>query len=86
MIYTSSIAVYGNDKLNKNKYVSENSNLNPKNFYGLSKLLAEEQFKYFHKNYGIKVYILRLSSVFGLNLNKQVIFDLIQGLLKTKKF
>ena len=85
VIYTSSIAVYGNDKLNKNKYVSENSNLNPKNFYGLSKLLAEEQFKYFHKNYGIKVYILRLSSVFGLNLNKQVIFDLIQGLKSKNK-
>lgn len=85
VIYTSSIAVYGNDKSNNNKYVSENSTLNPKNFYGLSKVMAEEQFKFFNKNYRIKVYILRLSSVFGLNLNKQVIFELIQGLKSKKK-
>ena len=85
VIYTSSIAVYGNDKFNNHKFVSENSNLNPKNFYGLSKVIAEEQFKFFNKNYKIKVFILRLSSVFGLNLNKQVIFDLIQGIKSKKK-
>ena len=78
IIYTSSIAVYGKDSNFRKNFVTEKSKLNPKNYYGLSKVLAEKQFIYFHQNYGLKVYILRLSSIFGMNLKKQVIYEMIK--------
>ena len=78
VIYTSSIAVYGKDKNFRKNYVSEKSILNPKSYYGLSKVIAENQFIYFHKNFGINIYILRLCSIFGLNLKKQVIYEIIK--------
>lgn len=84
IFYTSSIAVYGKDKNFKNNHVNEKSELNPKNYYGLSKVLAERQFIYFHMNYGLRVYILRLSSIFGEDLKKQVIYQIIK-LAKNKK-
>jgi UDP-glucose 4-epimerase len=87
IIYTSSIAVYGKDKNFKKNYVYENSELNPKNYYGLSKVMAEQQFIYFHKNFGLKIYILRLSSIFGMDLEKQVIYKIIKlsNIKKLKK-
>ncbi len=77
IIYASSIAVYGKDKNFTNEYVNEKSPTNPKNYYGLSKILAENQFIYFQKKYKLKIYILRITSVFGLNLKKQVIYEMI---------
>ena len=81
VIYTSSIAVYGKDDKFKDVYVNEKSNLNPKNFYGLSKTIAEKQFLYFYHNFGIKIYILRLSSIFGIDLKKQVIYEIIKKII-----
>ena len=78
IIYTSSIAVYSKDQNYKNSYVLEKSNLNPTSFYGLSKVIAEQQFMYFHNNYGLKIYILRLSSIFGMDLKRQVIYQMIK--------
>jgi nucleoside-diphosphate-sugar epimerase len=78
VIYTSSIAVYGKDKNFKKNYVTEKSTLNPKNYYGLSKVIAENQFIYFHKNFSLKIYILRLSSIFGMSLNRQIIYEIIK--------
>lgn len=62
IIYLSSAAVYGNPiKLP----ISENHPINPLSPYGLSKFLGEEILKFFSKQYGIVVTILRLFNVYG---------------------
>ena len=77
IIYTSSIAVYGNSKT-----CNELSKPNPKNFYGLSKLICEEQIKYFSKKNGLNITIARLSSVYGAKLERQVIYDILKQINK----
>ena len=64
-IICSSFSVYGKTK----KYIHENENLNPKNFYGLSKKFLESLAEYYHDNYNINVIILRFDGIFGQNQN-----------------
>ena len=78
LIYTSSIAVYGNSK---KKQIKETEKLNPTSNYGLSKEIAEKQLMFFSKNFNIKVICLRLCSIYGPKLKRQIIYDLIK---KTK--
>lgn len=78
LIYTSSIAVYGNSK---KKLIKETEKLNPTSNYGLSKEIAEKQLIFFSKNFNIKVICLRLCSIYGPKLKRQIIYDLIK---KTK--
>ena len=81
-IYTSSIAVYGSVK--KNQFVNENFKLNPKSFYALSKIIAEKQIEYFTKNYNFKSIVLRLSSIYGPGLKRQVIYKILNQSLSSK--
>lgn len=81
IIYASSIAVYGSN--NKEK-VKEDDNLNPESYYALSKIIAEEQCLFYIKKYKLNIIILRLSSVFGPNLKRQVVYDIIMKILKNK--
>lgn len=80
IIYTSSIAVYGNAKI-----CDELSKPNPQNFYGLSKLLCEEQIKYFSNKYSLDITIARLSSVYGAKLERQVIYDILRQINNKNK-
>ena len=82
IIYASSIAVYGS---NKKKIVDENENLNPESYYALSKIIAEKQCEYFIKKENINIVILRLCSVFGPGLKRQIIYELIKKSLLDKK-
>lgn len=82
IVYTSSIAVYGS---NKKKIVDENEALNPESYYALSKILAEKQCEYFIKKENINIVILRLCSVFGPGLKRQIIYELIKKSLRSKK-
>ena len=82
IIYASSIAVYGS---NKKKIVDENENLNPESYYALSKIIAEKQCDYFIKKENMNIVILRLCSIFGPGLKRQIIYELIKKSLLDKK-
>jgi nucleoside-diphosphate-sugar epimerase len=73
VIYTSSIAVYGTQKI-----CNEESKLEPKNFYALSKLICENQIKYFSKKYKLNITIARLCSIYGAKLKRQVIYKILK--------
>ena len=60
--YASSSSVYGD---NKNFPLIESENLNPKNFYGMTKKLNEDIAKNFYENYNFKSVGLRFFTVFG---------------------
>ncbi len=81
--YTSSIAVYGSVKSNKS--VNEKYNLMPESSYGISKLIAEKQIEYFSKKVKFKSIILRLSSIYGPGLRRQIVYDIIKGVLKNSR-
>jgi len=81
--YSSSIAVYGSVKLKRS--VNEKYHLNPESPYGISKLIAEKQIEYFSKNIKFKSIILRLSSIYGPGLSRQIIYDIIKGIMVNDK-
>ena len=81
--YSSSIAVYGSVKLKRS--VNEKYHLNPESPYGISKLIAEKQIEYFSKNIKFKSIILRLSSIYGPGLRRQIIYDIIKGMMINDK-
>lgn len=62
IFYSSSSSVYGDSKVYP---VNESSQLNPKNFYGLSKMMNEEIAAMFVKNFNMKLAGLRFFTVFG---------------------
>jgi UDP-glucose 4-epimerase len=66
-IYTSSLSVYGAS----HEALDVGSPLNPKTFYGISKMHAEEHLARLNNN--IKVYTLRLGNVYGYS--KSMRFD-----------
>jgi nucleoside-diphosphate-sugar epimerase len=84
IIYSSSIAVYGPILANKS-IVNEKNNLNPSSYYGLSKSFAEQQIRFFSSKYNLKAIVLRICSVYGPGLNRQIIYELIKKLLGNKE-
>lgn len=60
IIFSSSMAVYGNDNFNK----SENSKCEPVSYYGITKLASEKIIKKINNN-NIKYKIFRLFNVYG---------------------
>lgn len=81
--YSSSIAVYGSAKLKKS--INEKYFLNPESSYGISKLVAEKQIEYFSKKVKFKSIILRLSSIYGPGLRRQIVYNIIKDMLINKK-
>lgn len=74
-VQLSSAAVYGNPDCLP---ISENSGMKPLSPYALHKMMAEDICLYFSKVYDIDVKILRLFSVYGNGLRKQIFWDLYQ--------
>lgn len=72
IVYPSSAAVYG--KVNKIPIV-ENNPLNPVSPYGFHKKMAEDICILYAKQYNISVSIVRLFSVYGEGLHKQLLWD-----------
>lgn len=69
----SSAAVYGSGHPGP---IAETASLNPYSPYGTHKLILEELFRSYSTNFGLQTLLLRLFSVFGEGLEKQVLWDL----------
>ena len=76
--YFSTIGVYGSS--NKKK-VNEKDKLNPESFYTLSKQLAEKQCIFFSNTFDLNINILRICSIFGPGLERQIIYKIIHLIL-----
>lgn len=69
----SSAAVYGNPK---SLPIKEDDALNPISPYGIHKKMAEDICKEFFEVYNVATCSLRLFSAYGINLKKQLFWDL----------
>jgi UDP-glucose 4-epimerase len=81
IIAISSAAVYGA------KYkgpISEDSRLSPYSPYGVHKAMMEDLCRSYSENFGLNTAIVRLFSVYGAGLEKQLIWDLCSKLLASK--
>jgi UDP-glucose 4-epimerase len=72
MVYPSSVAVYG---IAQSLPISESAPLNPVSPYGTHKKIGEDLCVSYARNFGISVSIVRLFSVYGRNLRKQLLWD-----------
>ena len=78
-ILLSSAAVYGNPVFLP---MSETAIINPLSPYALHKRAAEESCLYMHDNYGFDVKILRIFSVYGPGLKKQIFWDMYRKIIE----
>ena len=72
LVLASSAAVYGAGHVNA---IAETDALAPYSPYGTHKRIAEELFESYGKNFGLKVAVVRLFSVYGSELKKQLLWD-----------
>ena len=72
LVYLSSAAVYG---AAKRLPIREADPVAPISVYGTNKLLCEQLVKAYSRHYGVKSAILRLFSVYGPGLRKQILWD-----------
>ena len=77
LIYASSAAVYGNPR---RLPIHESDHLAPLSPYGVSKLACENYVAIYSKLYGIRASSVRMFSLYGPGLQKQVVFDIFQKL------
>lgn len=71
-VLASSAAVYGDLH---NQVICESASMAPYSPYGFHKRIAEELFESYGKNFGLNVSIVRLFSVYGTELRKQLFWD-----------
>ena len=72
IIFMSSYSLYGNSYT---KPINENCALKPTSSYALTKKSSEDILLKYSQVYGLKIVILRLASIYGEGLKKQLIFD-----------
>lgn len=72
LVYPSSVAVYG---VVKSLPISESVPLNPVSPYGFHKMIAENLCSSYARNFNIAATIVRLFSVYGRHLRKQLLWD-----------
>lgn len=82
-INLSSAAVYGNPE---SLPISENSKINPLSPYGIHKYQSEQICKEFHDFWGVPTCSLRIFSVYGIGLYKQLFYDLHTKVKNGKPF
>lgn len=75
IIFTSTGDIYENTK-----YPDEQSPLKPQNFYGLSKLTAENYIKQYAQQFSLNYTIMRFSVIYGPHIRRNVIFDILKGI------
>ena len=78
LFFLSTIGVYGSSLKSQ---VKENDITKPESFYTLSKIIAEQQCKFFADNFNMNINILRICSVFGPGLKRQIIYEIIKQCL-----
>jgi UDP-glucose 4-epimerase len=71
-VYPSSVAVYGNAE---SLPITEITPLNPVSPYGFHKKIAEDLCISYARNFGAAIAIVRLFSVYGRHLRKQLLWD-----------
>ena len=79
LVLASSAAVYGAGHTHA---IRETDALAPYSPYGYHKRIAEELFESYGKNFGLKIAIVRLFSVYGTELKKQLLWDACSRLNK----
>ena len=81
LVYPSSAAVYGNvTKLP----IAESASLNPASPYGYNKMMAEVLCRSYARNFNIPVTVVRLFSVYGPGLKKQLLWDASSKITKAE--
>lgn len=80
MIYPSSPAVQGE---HPNAPIVENFVGKPCSPYGYHKKIAEELCRSYSEKFGLKIGIVRLFSVYGIGLKKQLLWDAVQKIKKS---
>lgn len=81
VLFLSSAAVYGNVNINMLP-ISETTNLKPISPYGLHKMICENIAEYYRDAYNMDIRVLRIFSVYGPGLRKQVLWDMFQKYIK----
>ena len=79
LVIISSAAVYGSGH---DKNISEAEKLRPYSPYGYHKMMMEELCKSYSANYGLSSVVVRLFSVYGSELRKQLMWDICSRLFK----
>ncbi|WP_298363166.1 NAD(P)-dependent oxidoreductase [uncultured Bradyrhizobium sp.] len=77
LIVASSAAVYGADHLGP---IPEDAVLTPMSPYGQHKLMMEQLCQSYARSFGIRSAVVRLFSVYGPNLRKQLLWDICSRL------
>lgn len=80
-IYPSSPAVQGNTQDAQIKEETISSPISP---YGYHKKAAEELCLSYHKNFNIKIGIIRFFSIYGAGLQKQLLYDACKKIFSAK--
>lgn len=83
LIFPSGFAVY--KTLFEERIIDEGSTLEPRNRYGFTKLLGEELMDFYSRVYGLKISILRIANVYGLDLSGKNNFVINRFVGKIKK-
>lgn len=73
VIGVSSAAVYGAGKIGP---IEESTTAYPVSPYGFHKYMLENLFKSYHENFDLDVAVVRLFSVYGAGLEKQLLWDI----------
>jgi len=81
-IYLSSAAVYG---AAASLPIAENATLNPVSPYGVHKQMAECLCQLYARQFGISVAIIRLFSVYGEGLRKQLLWDACNKIVRGER-
>lgn len=81
-IQLSSAAVYGNPIVLP---IKESAECKPESPYALHKKMSEDICEFFNNVYGFNIITLRIFSVYGPGLRKQIFWDLYQKVKKTGK-
>ncbi|TKT87648.1 NAD-dependent epimerase/dehydratase family protein [Dyadobacter frigoris] len=82
IIYLSSAAIYG---AKEDIIIHEQDNPNPVSPYGFHKLASESICKSYSQCFGIKVAIVRLFSIYGEGLTKQLLWDACNKIINADK-
>jgi len=72
LVYPSSAAVYGNVKVSP---IPESTPYNPVSPYGVHKMMAEQLCQLYASRYRLSIAIVRLFSIYGEGLRKQLLWD-----------
>jgi len=81
IILISSVNVYGESD---GKASKENQETKPENMYGTIKVLTENLYETYSKKFGIKITILRLANLYGVNKKNGLMINMINSLEKNK--